>query len=71
VRKKKDDYYPSKHITTLSQEHTDMSYNPVRNDTTIRRREEIKKQKEKQEKGSHKLMEIKYAGDLKSGSVNA
>jgi len=25
VRKKKDDYYPSKHITTLSQEHTDMT----------------------------------------------
>ena len=58
-------------ITTPSQEHTDMSYNPARNDTTIRRREEIKNQKKKQEGGSRKLMNIKFAGNLKSGSVNA
>ncbi len=48
-----------------------MSYNPARNDTTIRRRKEIENQKKKQEEGSRRLMNIKYAGNLKSGSVNA
>ncbi len=38
-----------------------MSYNPARNDTTIRRRKEIENQKKKQEEGSRRLMNIKYA----------